>query len=92
MLDHLEANADILFNAEVASGGTYPRSEAYAVYWLHVRSLVAEARPSCDIDYATDVLVTTLSAQVFVHQRHIREMPLERLKAGYADLVDRFLS
>jgi hypothetical protein len=29
---------------------------------------------------------------VFVHQRRVREMPLERLKAGYADLVDRLLS
>ena len=33
-----------------------------------------------------------LNAQVFVHQRRIREMPLERLKAGYADLVDRLMS
>jgi AcrR family transcriptional regulator len=92
MLDHLEANTDILFDAEVTSAGSVVRSEPYAVYWLHVRMLVAEARPACDVDYATDVLIGALSAQVFVHQRRVREMPLERLKAGYADLVDRLLS
>jgi hypothetical protein len=57
-----------------------------------VRALVAEARPDCDVDYTTDVLIGALSAQVFAHQRGFREMPLERLKEGYADLVDRFLS
>jgi AcrR family transcriptional regulator len=92
MLDNLEANTDILFDAEVTSGGSFVRSEPYAVYWLHVRMLVSEARPSCDVDYATDVLIGALSAQVFVHQRRVREMPLDRLKAGYADLVDRLLS
>jgi AcrR family transcriptional regulator len=92
MLDNLEAKTDILFDAEVTSGGSFVRSEPYAVYWLHVRMLVSEARPSCDVDYATDVLIGALSAQVFVHQRRVREMPLERLKAGYADLVDRLLS
>jgi AcrR family transcriptional regulator len=92
MLDHLEANIDILFDAEVASGGGWMRSEPYAAYWLHTRMLVEEARPSCDADYATDVLLGALNAQAFVHQRRVREMPLDRLKSGYADLVDRLLS
>jgi AcrR family transcriptional regulator len=91
MLDHLEANTDLLFEAEVASSGSFARSEPYAVYWLHVRMLVEEARPACDADYAADVLLGALNAQVFVHQRRVREMPLERLKAGYADLVGRLL-
>jgi AcrR family transcriptional regulator len=92
MLDRLEAHTDLLFESEVVSGGTFLRSEPYAVYWLHVRMLVTAARPSCDVDYATDVLLGALSAQVFVHQRRVREMPLDRLKSGYADLVDRLLS
>ncbi len=92
MLDHLEANSDLLLDAEVASGGGFVRSEPYAVYRLHVRMLVEEARPACDVEYTTDVLLGALSAQVFVHQRRVREMPLDRLKAGYADLVDRLLS
>jgi len=92
MLDHLEANADILFDAEMASGGGFTTSGPYAMYWLHIRNLVAEARPTCDIDYATDVLLAALAPQVFVQQRRAREMPLERVKAGFSDLVDRLLS
>ena len=92
MLDHLEANADILFDAEMASGGGFTRSGPYAFYWLHIHHLVAEARPACDIDYAADVLLGALAPQVFMHQRQARAMPLHRIKAGYADLVDRLLS
>jgi AcrR family transcriptional regulator len=92
MLDHLESHAAILLNAEVASGGKFMRSEPYMVRWLHVRRLVEEARPDCDVDYTADVLLGALNAQVFAHQRQVREMPLERLKDGYADLVNRMLS
>jgi AcrR family transcriptional regulator len=91
MLDHLEANTDILFDAE-RSGGPYVRSAPYAAYWLHVRNLVGQARPDCDVDYTTDVLLSSLSAQVFVHQRRVREMDLDRLKDGFADLVDRLMT
>lgn len=92
MLDRLETHIEILLDAEVASGGTFPRSEPYMVHWLHIRTLVAQARPTCDVDYTTDVLLGALNAQAFAHQRRFREMPLDRLKAGYGDLVDRMLS
>jgi AcrR family transcriptional regulator len=92
MLDHLEANVDILLDAEVSSAGAWLRSEPHSIHWLHIRTLVARARPGCDVDYTTDVLVGALTAQVFAHQRRTREMPLERLKEGYADLVSRMLS
>jgi AcrR family transcriptional regulator len=92
MLDHLEANTDILFDAERASGGGFAQSGPYPVYWLHIHRLVEEARPACDVDYATDLLLSALAPGVFVQQRRGRGMPLERLKAGYADLVDRLLS
>jgi hypothetical protein len=62
------------------------------VHWLHVRMLVEQARPACDIDYTTDVLLGALSPRVFAHQRQVREMPLERLKEGYADLVGKMMT
>jgi AcrR family transcriptional regulator len=92
MLDHLDLNLEILLEAEVASSGGYLRSEPYQLHWLHVRNLVLQARPDCDVDYTTDVLRGALSAQVFAHQRVARGMELERLKAGYADLVDRLMT
>jgi AcrR family transcriptional regulator len=89
-LDRLEAQGDLMLHAELASGTGYLRSEPHAAKWIHVRALVAQARPDCDVDYVTDILVGVLSAQVVAHQRS-RDVPLERLKAGYADLVDRML-
>jgi AcrR family transcriptional regulator len=92
MLDHLDLNLEILFEAEVRSSGGYLRSEPYRIHWLHIRNLVNQARPDCDVDYTSDVLRGALSAQVFADQRTARGMELERLKAGYADLVDRVLT
>jgi hypothetical protein len=91
MLDRLETYTDILFESEVSSTGGWIRSEPRAVHRLHVRMLVEQARPDCDVEYTTDVLMGALSAQVFVDQRRIRELPLERLKDGYADLVNRLM-
>jgi AcrR family transcriptional regulator len=91
MLDRLEAHHELLLDAEVASAGGWMRSQPYAVHWLHVHTLVEQARPTGDLDYLTDVLVGALSAQAFAHQRHVQQMELERLKVGYADLVSRML-
>lgn len=92
MLDRLETHLDLLLDAELHSAGGFLRSEPYMVHWLHVRTLVEQARPSCDVDYTTDVLLGALSAQVFAHQRRVREMPLGRLKQGYADLVGKMMT
>jgi AcrR family transcriptional regulator len=91
VLDRLEAHNDLLLHAEVASAGAWMRSQPYAVHWLHIHTLVEQARPGGDLEYVTDVLVGALSAQAFTHQRHVRQMELSRLKAGYKDLVGRML-
>lgn len=89
-LDFTAANADLLLEAERMSV-SWMRSPPQAVRRLHVRLQVAEARPDCDVDYVTDILVSGLSALLFEHQRRERGMALERLKAGYRDLVVRLV-
>lgn len=91
MLDRLEAHIELLLDAEVASAGSWMRSSPYAAQRLHVRTLVEEARPESDLDYLADVLTGALSAQAFHHQRHVQQMDLHRLKAGYSHMVDRLL-
>lgn len=90
MLDRLEAHSELLLDAE-SDGEGWRRSQPYAVHWLHVRTLVGQARPDGDVDYLADALLAALSAQAFIHQRHVRQIDLERLKAGYEDLVNRTL-
>lgn len=91
MLDNLELNGEILLDAEISGAGAYLRSAPHGVHWLHIRGLVLEARPDCDADYIADLLLGPLSPQLFNHQRGPREMDLEQLKSGYADLVNRLL-
>lgn len=92
MLDRLEAHSGLLLDAELAGAGGSMRSQPYAVHWLHVHTLIEQARPASDLDYHADVLVAALSAQTFIHQRRVRQMQLTRLKAGYEDLVNQILS
>ena len=93
MLDHLELNGEVLLDAERSGRAPgYMRSAPFAVRWMHVRNLVAEARPDSDADYTADVLLLPLSAAAFFHMRHDQEMPLSRLKRNYADLVERVMA
>lgn len=91
LLDNLEANSDIMLEGEAMAGGAFALSPPYRVRWLHVRGLVAEARPDIDAEYTADILLAALAASVFTHQRRSRGMSLDQLKAGYQDLVLRSL-
>lgn len=89
MLDNLETNGEILLDAELSGSGGWMRSAPRTFHWMHVRSLIAEARPESDPGYLADVLLGALSPQAFAHQRLAREMSLGQIKAGFADLVCR---
>ena len=91
VLDRIEQQTDLVVEAERHGKASYLQSSPHAVRWLHIRNLVREARPEADSDYVSDLLLGSLSAQLFVHQRETREMNVDRLKAGYADLVRRLL-
>jgi AcrR family transcriptional regulator len=88
MLDRLEGDGELLLEAE-GRVGQWQRSRPYAALWLHVHALLEEAVPHADREYLSDVLLAALSPGAFHHQRYVRGLPLERLKAGFADLVAR---
>jgi AcrR family transcriptional regulator len=90
VIDFLEQFIDLAMAAETASSG-YLRSSPHAVRWTHIHNLVRQARPEADADYMTDILLGTLSAPLFAHQRRSKGMDTDRLKAGYSDLVLRLL-
>jgi AcrR family transcriptional regulator len=90
MLDRLEHDGDLLLETE-AHVGHWQRSRPYAALWLHVNTLLEDALPHADQEYLADVLLAALSPGVFHHQRHVRSLPLERLKTGFAELVARIV-
>lgn len=87
VLEMLAANADLLVAAE--GGGARFASAPYAVYRLHITLLLREADPSCDAEFFAETLLACLSADFFLYLSDVREMPLERLKAGWDELVHR---
>lgn len=91
VLDGMEQHTELSLEAERYGRDSLLRSEPYAVRWLHIRTLVSAARPDADAEYIADLLLAALSADLFVHQRHGRDIGLDRIKAGFADLVARLV-
>jgi AcrR family transcriptional regulator len=89
VLELLDRHALLVSAAEV--GGARLLSAPYGVYRLHVTLLLREADPGCDAELLAEMLLAALGAELFVHLRYPRAMPLARLKAGWRELVARTL-
>jgi AcrR family transcriptional regulator len=89
-LDLLEAHAEVLAAAEFGSARF--ASAPYGVYRLHMTLLLREADPDADVEFLAEALLAYLGVDVFLYMREVREMPLERLKAGWGELVRRVLA
>jgi AcrR family transcriptional regulator len=85
LLDMLALHTELLLAAE--GGDARFLSSPYGVHRLHVMLLLREADPLCDAELLADTLLAAFGARLFVYLREVREMPLERLKAGWGDLV-----
>jgi AcrR family transcriptional regulator len=92
MLALLEAHGEMLLAAEL--GARWVRGEAgvYALYRTHLAMLVREADPELDDEYVAEALLAPFMAETFLYLRKGREVALERLEAGYEQLVRRLLS
>lgn len=88
LLSHIDANGEILLAAQ-AAGGPGRRFDVgpYGAYWAHVKALVEQAAGDLDAEYAADSLLSTVSAEVVLHQLRGRGMSLARLEAGWEQLV-----
>ena len=60
----LEANLDLVRLSETASPGARYRTGAYRFWRLHVRILLAEARPDLDADFFAHALLAPLAADL----------------------------
>jgi len=86
-LDILAVHAELLVAAEVR--GARFSSAPYAVHRLHVMLLLREADPGCDAEVLCELLLAALSAEWFIYMRNVRDVPLGRMKAAWAELVRR---
>ncbi len=89
-LDLLDAHAELIAAAEVA--GAHLVSDPYAASRLHVSLLLREIEAACDAELLADTLLASLAAGLFLYQRDVRGVSLERLKAGWRALVEGVLA
>lgn len=89
-LDLLDAHAELIAAAEVA--GAHLESQPYAASRLHVSLLLREIDPSSDAELLADTLLAGLSAGLFLYQRDVRGVSLERLKTSWQTLVENVLA
>jgi AcrR family transcriptional regulator len=84
-LDLLERHADLI-GAATPHGreGAGP----HALNATHVALLVREAAPDIDVDFVTEALLAALTPGQHVYLRRERGWPLDRLKAGWDQLVE----
>jgi AcrR family transcriptional regulator len=91
LFEHFTQHGELIAAAESSVGARY-RSAPFAVYRAHVQMLVREAAPNADWEYLGDALLASLRADHIRYLTEIRELPDERVAAGWADLVRRLLS
>jgi hypothetical protein len=91
LLERLEEDGPLIREAEARSPGARLNHGVYGIYHRHVVLLVSEAAPALDAAYVADALLAALSADVVVHQRRDRGIPLATLVAGWRALVERLL-
>jgi AcrR family transcriptional regulator len=91
MLALLEAHGEMLLAASL--GARWVRGEAgvYALYRTHLAMLMREAAPELDDEYLAEALLAPLTPETFLYLRKGRELPLERIEAGYEQLVRRLI-
>ena len=92
LLDHIEAHGDLLLAAETGAPGMRFRAPVYGAYRAHLMSLIREGAPELDAGYTADCLLAPFGAELVMHQRRGRGVPLEDIKAGWEPFARRVLS
>jgi AcrR family transcriptional regulator len=91
VLRHIDANGDLLLAAETGARWVRFNAAVYVFYRTHLLTLVREAAPGADAEYLADTLLAPLGADFHLYLRRVREFSLERVEAGYEQLVRRLL-
>ena len=87
MIDLLEEHGDLILVGESGSPCARFRSPPFRVHRAHVTSLLNELDPRLDAEYHADSLLAVLAADQYRHLRREREMPVERVRAGWDSVV-----
>jgi len=88
LVDLLDEHTDLHLISETSSPGARYRSGLYAFYRLHVELLLRELCSDYDVRVLADQLLSPLAADLFVHLRDERGIPVEHIRLGLGLLLD----
>jgi AcrR family transcriptional regulator len=86
-LDVLANHGDVVLASEHGPVGTRFRGAVYASHRAHLILLLRDARPDADAEYLADALLAALASELVLFLRTDRQMELDRIKQGWAELV-----
>jgi AcrR family transcriptional regulator len=86
-IDVLGRRGDIVLASEHGPVGTRFRSAVYASHRAHLVLLLREVRPDADAEYLADALLAALGSELVLFMRTDRGLDLDRVKAGWGELV-----
>lgn len=89
IVDQLEQVGDLI--AEVEGGHAWASSPPQRFRRLHLRVLLAEARPDLDAGPLAEALLAPLTAESYQHQRTIAGYAPQRIKEAIRTLTDALL-
>src|SRR4051794_1899099 len=87
-LELADQHAEVLAAAQLPGA---PAGGPWDVYRTHVALLLGEAAADLDVEYATEVLVSALTAALLLQLRNGRGWSLGRVQAGWDELVGRYV-
>jgi AcrR family transcriptional regulator len=89
LFEHWAQHGELIAAAE--RGAIRYHSAPFAFYRLHVQTLVQDAAPDDDWEYLADALLAAIRVDHIRYLQTVRQMPDDRIAAGWADLVRRLL-
>lgn len=86
-LDRIEAQRELLVNIDASVPVERFSQGPHLVLQVHVAGLLTQIRPDADPHYLADVLLAALSPSLVHHQREVRGISTDQIKAGLDTLV-----
>jgi len=92
-LELIDVYEGLVLASESGSPGTRCGAAVYGVHHTHIAALVRAAGASpAEADQLADVVLASLSAELFRHWRHERGLSLEQIGSGFESLARRLFS
>lgn len=88
LLDRIEEQRELLVGIEANVPVGWFNQGPHLVRQVHVVGLLTQIRPAGDPHYLTDVLLAALSPSLIQHQREVRGLSADQIKAGLDTLLE----